>query len=140
MFDPKQEVPSVDLCQRLEELGLPQDGDGWYWVRELRGYRYKWRLYLFVNYPYAVQQYRVRALTTRELEEYFHKLSNARVSIEFYHEGNDPYVRVRVLKDGAKIIEVSEEYSTGKLPNVLARVLIRLVEDGHVRLSSQQSQ
>ena len=32
MFDPKAEVPSLELCKRLKELGYPQEGSGFYWV------------------------------------------------------------------------------------------------------------
>ena len=56
MFDKTKEVPSLELCRRLKELGYPQDG-GWYWVK----WRYwvknrrrsKWDLMLegkFYNY------------------------------------------------------------------------------------------
>lgn len=34
MFDPKAEVPSLELCQRLKELGYPQEGSGWYWIKD----------------------------------------------------------------------------------------------------------
>jgi len=33
MFDPKKEVPSLELCKQLKELGFPQDGGGWYWIK-----------------------------------------------------------------------------------------------------------
>ncbi|RLJ03092.1 MAG: hypothetical protein DRP08_03955 [Candidatus Aenigmatarchaeota archaeon] len=44
MFDPQKEVPSLELCKRLKELGYPQDGGGWYWVK--RKYDLLWGLYL----------------------------------------------------------------------------------------------
>lgn len=31
MFDPKKEVPNLELCKQLKELGFPQEGMGWYW-------------------------------------------------------------------------------------------------------------
>ena len=33
MFDIKSEVPSMELCKRLKELGFPQNGGGWYWIK-----------------------------------------------------------------------------------------------------------
>lgn len=33
MFNPIREVPGLELCKRLKELGFPQDGGGWYWVK-----------------------------------------------------------------------------------------------------------
>jgi len=34
MFDIKKEVPSLELCKKLKELGYPQEGGGWYWVKD----------------------------------------------------------------------------------------------------------
>ena len=31
MFDPRKEVPSFELCERLKELGYPQGQQAWYW-------------------------------------------------------------------------------------------------------------
>ncbi len=33
MFNPESEVPSLELCKKLKDLGYPQDGGGWYWVK-----------------------------------------------------------------------------------------------------------
>jgi len=33
MFDLKKEVPDLELCRKLKELGYPQEGGGWYWVK-----------------------------------------------------------------------------------------------------------
>lgn len=30
-FDPKKEVPSLELCKKLKKLAFPQEGGGWYW-------------------------------------------------------------------------------------------------------------
>jgi len=34
MFNPEREVPNLELCKKLKELGFPQDGGGFYWVIE----------------------------------------------------------------------------------------------------------
>ena len=31
MFDPVKEVPNLELCKKLKELGFPQDNGIWYW-------------------------------------------------------------------------------------------------------------
>ena len=36
MFDITKEVPSLELCKKLKELGFPQEGGGWYWDLEDR--------------------------------------------------------------------------------------------------------
>ena len=33
-FNLELEVPSLNLCRQLKELGYPQKGGGWYWVEE----------------------------------------------------------------------------------------------------------
>jgi len=32
MFNPRDELPSLELCKKLKELGYPQKGGGWYWA------------------------------------------------------------------------------------------------------------
>lgn len=32
MFNPKNEVPDLKLCKKLQELGYPQETGGWYWL------------------------------------------------------------------------------------------------------------
>ncbi len=32
MFDPTKEVPNIELCKKLKELGYPQDKYGFWWV------------------------------------------------------------------------------------------------------------
>ncbi len=33
MFNPVKEVPSIELCKKLKEIGYPQGGGGWYWAK-----------------------------------------------------------------------------------------------------------
>jgi len=33
MFNLKREVPSLELCKKLKELGFPQTDGGWYWSK-----------------------------------------------------------------------------------------------------------
>ena len=33
MFNPRKEVPSLELCKKLKEISYPQDKYGFYWVR-----------------------------------------------------------------------------------------------------------
>ncbi len=37
----KKEVPSVELCKRLKELGFPQTPDGYYWAKYAPTIKYK---------------------------------------------------------------------------------------------------
>ena len=43
-FNPEQEVPSLELCKRLKELGYPQEGGGWYWIKKRSKYYLAYRL------------------------------------------------------------------------------------------------
>ena len=35
----EKEVPKLELCQELKELGYPQDGEGYYWVKTKEGWK-----------------------------------------------------------------------------------------------------
>ena len=37
----KKEVPSLELCKRLKELGFPQEGEGWCWYTNKEILRWK---------------------------------------------------------------------------------------------------
>jgi len=74
MFDPELEVPSLELCKRLKELGFPQDGGGWYWI-QVDG---KWQLVLLLvaTEEYLQQDviYRIKAPTMWELNNYLWRI------------------------------------------------------------------
>ena len=64
----EKEVPSLELCRRLKELGYPQGGGGWYWDETVD---YSWKLYLYGNTPAHIKsQSVVKAPTCRELGEW----------------------------------------------------------------------
>ena len=46
----EKEVPSLELCKKLKDLGYPQNGDGWYWVK-IRG---EWKLILRYRSEYEL--------------------------------------------------------------------------------------
>lgn len=33
MFNPIEEVPTIAFCKKIKELGYPQNGRGWYWIK-----------------------------------------------------------------------------------------------------------
>ena len=73
MFDPKAEVPSLELCQRLKELGFPQTIGGWYWTRieAIDGSGDIWALdFAYAPFfPNSVKEI-IKAPTCRELGEW----------------------------------------------------------------------
>ena len=68
MFNPEKEVPSLELCKELKELGYPQEGGGWYWDETVD---YSWKLCFYGNTPVHIEsQSVIKAPTCRELGEW----------------------------------------------------------------------
>jgi len=76
-WNPEKEVPSLELCKRLKELGYPQEGGGWYWVKTafgwilaiiLDGIWLSTRNYIKVN-DETIKDF-IKAPTCRELGEW----------------------------------------------------------------------
>jgi len=65
MFKPEKEVPSLELCKKLKELGFPQGDGGFYWVHYLSN---QWSLgyYEFIEIDYCQWEV-IKAPTASEL-------------------------------------------------------------------------
>jgi len=86
MFDVKKEIPSLEFCKKLKELGYPQKGGGWYYIEEKIGYRYGWNLVLIRDVHRAIDNYKIKAPTICEMEEVF--------PFEIIVEGNSKYSEI----------------------------------------------
>jgi len=72
MFDLRKEVPSLELCKRLKELGYPQERAGWHWVLTKENDKEQWALKYYCTYediPYWAIH--IKAPTYRELGKWF---------------------------------------------------------------------
>ena len=144
MFDPTKEVPSLELCKRLKELGFPQDSGGWYWdwgnkklvyvqqtevgyliyeLEEINYYRLTEDDDLFINY--------IKAPTCRELGELLPVEIKGQYHIYFSRGWN--------TKGIVYWYEDADEHTLGDFyawadtePNARAKMLIWLVENGYV--------
>ena len=78
MFNLEQEVPSLELCRKLKEVGYPQDGGGWYWIES---YRDEWYIDIWDSVFLQIAKLQVKdyikAPTCRELGEWIEKSSIA---------------------------------------------------------------
>jgi len=74
IFDPKKEVPQLDLCKRLKELGFSQEGGGYYW--DLKDCELSW------VWAAEVRDDLIKAPTCRELGEWLPENWNI-VSIQY---------------------------------------------------------
>jgi len=69
----EKEVPSLELCKRLKELGFPQSSGGWYWrVDEYK----KWlSFYTDSEYKHRIpNEIFIKAPTCREMIEWISKV------------------------------------------------------------------
>ncbi len=144
MFDPTKEVPSLELCRKFRELGFPQDGGGWYWIkyrrfdREITKLVYQTQINLIPNsygadiyYPngaghgsLAITWY-AKAPTVRELGEWLPDL------IIFKHKGKEWWCIHHTITKESNIKAYTEA-------NARAKLLIWLAKNGHVKFGDKE--
>ena len=138
----EKEVPNLELCRRLKELGFPQDGEGWYW-RKFDGFKdSKYELVLIEKWEKdkVILAYDIiKAPTCRELNEW---LLKAKGSYNIYKW--DDY-ELEYCKDEWQTIQgiggtfeklipsTKQSIEADTLPNTYAKMLIWLVENGYVK-------
>jgi len=115
-WNPEKEVPSLELCKKLRELGYPQDGGGLYWnTREGRiAIIRPWK-------SFKAPKHFVKAPTCRELGECLPS---------FVHEAKDEKQKYRI--GNANLVD-DPWFESDTEPNVRAEMLIWLVENGCVK-------
>jgi len=140
MFDVEKEVPSLELCKRLKELGFPQDdGGGWYWVEPIK-YFYNKRIVFwnekFERYYKENKDYiiRIKAPTCRELGEW---LPTANEKQCFYtYKNSDGWT---IWEDENGLYDKEGNYITADTePNARAKMLIWLRENGYVKFEKEE--
>ena len=130
-FDPTKEVPSLELCERLEKLGYPQDGESYYWRKEagekilgllIDKSDLGWILLEYVDGFWVLSPYLcwkelkklIKAPTVRELGEWI-KIAWENIPVGIKTRCHYPYSPSEID------------------PNLLAEDLIWLVENGYVK-------
>ena len=88
----EREVPCLELCKKLKELGYPQNEEGFYWVLEKVGYNYEWKL-LFVDSSFTINNYKIKAPTFPEMLEWLpsYVWFNKNENLKNKYEVNDSY-------------------------------------------------
>ena len=123
MFDLRKEIPSLELCKRLKELGFPQDSGGWYWVKFAD--RDRWRVMYDGIIDYEQVEEVIKAPTVRELGEWLpDEFVSGRVgenNIVCFNLELDPAVR-----------SMFPTMNADTEANARAKVLIWLVENKYV--------
>lgn len=150
MFDPEKEVPSLELCEKLKELGYPQDKYGFYWIKLEAQDKYdlsywnkkeiRWSEkgdYILVGGCGCCADIfdivdKIKAPTVRELGEW---LPCYLPELKFLHiERNEDgfhYYYDEKTFDGAYVIADTEA-------NARAQMLIWLAENGYVKFGEQK--
>jgi len=118
-FKPELEVPSLELCKKLKELGYPQEGGGWYWDETVN---YRWELYLYGDTPVHIKsQSVIKAPTCREI-------------LEWIDVAYQKYITSCYLTE--KLTYAPEKIE----PNRLAEDLIWLVKNGYIKFKNKQDE
>jgi len=131
-------VPSLELCQRLKELGFPQDGSQFYWAFEWRQERELMHRSILTNVSYMNdEKLPIAAPLADEIlklipicikdpihDASYHKIENMGWCFSSYYiKLEKPYI----LND-----------TRGKtLADTLAKHLIWLIENGHVKFGNE---
>ena len=157
MFDPKSEVPSLELCQRLKELGYPQEGGGWYWVRGEAEWGDEEELFYHPNGAtmwwiqesfewvesqgcgcccslIRVKEY-LKAPTCRELGEWLPKLVLNKYSL-YYTQVKDGWIidYANSSNPAGDKLNWEADYTE---PNARAKMIIWLRENGYIKFEEE---
>jgi len=162
MFKPELEVPSLELCKKLKELGYSQNAGGWYWVDLGNGWKPRIEWLGVVDEEIPPEDFYIKAPTIRELVEWLP--SNIEKEYSYASETKRIFEN-RIVSDIEKdysisyyfIIEKTDEewfckyerlnynepvilvlFSDVKLSNALAKMLIWLIKNGYVRFENER--
>jgi len=131
MIDYRKEVPSLELCKRLKELGFPQDGGGWYWVKIKK----RWRLCLDndrFNDCWEKVEKVIKAPTVAEMGEWLPPALNLKEG-DAYLYIDRPEENLWILSYSLRdsfICPIAVDGETEA--NARAKLLIWLVENGYM--------
>jgi len=142
MFDIEKEVPSLELCEKLKELGYPQTGGGLYWdtwgdslgrpqVVLIGDWDDFWPIMQRLK-----EKYYIKAPTLREMGELL------LWEREMRKEGLEPNLLVWKLPDKIVIrtpLFNMPQFEADTLPNVCAKMLIWLAENVHMSLGRKEA-
>ena len=126
----EKEVPNLELCKRLKRLGYPQEGGGWYYFRFSKkedfelSFFHKETPLSFYGASYKHMEF-YKAPTCRELGEWLpDEFFSARLGEEYVCANMEINP---TEKDKYPTMNADTE------PNVRAKMLIWLVENGYVK-------
>jgi len=149
MFKPELEVPSLELCKKLKELGYPQNTGGWYWV--FLEDKNEWVLCYCVKYSkledeiwsfwynnlnekpryihvWKSQRRTIKAPTVRELGEFFPS------EVTCFRD----FKRGFLCEYENRQENVAQSFWEDTEANARAKMLIWLIENGYVRFENER--
>ena len=130
----EKEVPSLESCKKLKELGFPQEGGGWYWI-ENKITKEARVVFWDKNFEHYFKENKdfvniYKAPTCRELGEWLPWYVEAcSFMLTFVKEDDNTWW-------GGYMDENSESkigHTANTEPNVRAKMIIFLVENGYLR-------
>ena len=146
MFYPEREVPSLELCKRLKELGFLQESGGWYWRKDMYGnfeLEYKpWASPIekcLKHEKLGGEEIFIKAPTVRELGEWLpakikddsmFELVSIKMKDEMKDEWLVAYTDEMTWFEGEHMVEDTEA-------NARAKMLVWLAENGYVKFEKE---
>ena len=131
MVDYRKEVPSLELCKRLKELGYLQNGGGWYWDTKDRILIFTWEEEVIDDL--------VKAPTVAEMGEWLPPALNLKEG-DAYLNIDRPEENLWILSYSLRdsfICPIAVDGETEA--NARAKMLIWLIENGHVSFEKDKN-
>ena len=129
MFDPTKEVPNLELCRKLKELGYPQEGGGWYWINP-DGKEYFLSYFETSDYlsnmdfkaPLCSEILEIIPAKVEDIGE-FRLLKKDRFYLTFYNNAS---------------YDINGGIYIGNLPFALVSIIIWLKENGYIKFQERK--
>ena len=128
MFKPELEVPSLELCKKLKELGYPQNTGGWYWVDLGNGWKPRIEWLGIVDEEISLDDFYIKAPTVRELGEFFPS------EVTCFRD----FKRGFLCEYENRQENIAQSFWEDTEANARAKMLIWLIENGYVRFENER--
>jgi len=133
MFNPIKEVPSIELCKKLKEIGYPQEGGGWYWVKNNLIYIPIFSKSVQRRLEIQAEGETIKAPTVTELGEILLK-TKGNYQINYFLHPNKTVIVYDCSSFSAGTYKQICHVEADTEANARAKAIIQLVENGYIEI------
>jgi len=163
LFNLDAEAPSLELCKKLKKLGYPQQGGGWFWIKEESPFLDTDIYFLVFSadgesylkrsekdgeyFETNLLEDRIKAPTCRELEEWLLKANGffkswRKYDYRFEFCVLDSWQTIQGIGGTFEKLMPSTKHTVeaNTIPNARAEMLIWLAENGYVKFEKERNE